>query len=111
MTFEKYVKSYKHAYDCRLKQLSVMDDQYTEEQLREAYDAYTDRAWPFWGCFKPSSVAQSNVAYYDYQVEKAFAYAGLERTPEEMLRACREEHDKVVKICRDWQHYMSQFRD
>lgn len=110
MSFEKYVSMYRHAYECRENQLAVMDAPYTEEQLMKAYDAYTDRAYDFWACFKPSSMAQSNVAFYDYQVVRAFAFAGIERTPEEMKRACREEHDRVLKICRDWQAHMKQIR-
>lgn len=72
MTWEKFKERYNRAYDKQLQKLNVMTERYTESELLEAFNTYCDHSVWFYRAFKPATLAQSNVVYYDFQIRQVF---------------------------------------
>lgn len=104
ISFEKYAARYRKDYDNNLRRRpAIMDAPYTDAEVLRAYNLYTDRDYEFWTCFKPSALAQSNVAYYDYQIRDAARCAGLDVSDSTLLEMCLKERGRVLSMVRDWQ--------
>lgn len=98
MDFDTYKSRYNRAYDKQLEKLNILEPRYSDGQLQEAYLLYTNHDNWFYRAFKPATMAQTNVVYYDWQIREAFRYSCIILAEAELINRCRTSPDEVRRI-------------
>jgi hypothetical protein len=98
MRLDTYEFKYMTAYQkLESKGLNMMAEPYSKEQLKEAYDIYSNTSLWYHRAFKPSILASTNVIYYDYQLRTTFP----DMSDEEIRQLIEEDSAYVDKTVRE----------
>lgn len=102
MDYNTYLQRYLRAYKNQEKQINLLDEPYSDEELRQAYHIYNDHSIWYYKAFKPATLAQTNVLYYDYQVRQAFEQQGYNYDDDQLWDLCRNDWEKVESVIKAW---------
>lgn len=99
MTLETYKKRYLAAYAKYSARINILCPAYDDAQIKEAYKNFTERKLWYYRAFKPGTLAETNVKFYDYLVIDAIRwYYNDWVSDDSILKMCREHPDEVCKI-------------
>lgn len=102
MDYETYKNRYDAAYAKNAKRINLMDGGYSDEELREAHRLYCNPDIWYWRAFKPSSLATTNIEFYEYQIRQALEWAGYDYSDEELRDVVANYPDGVKEVVKKW---------
>lgn len=99
VAFENYKARYLRAYEKYKSRINLIDPVYDDAKIVEAYNNFTNPNLWYHRAFRPGTLAESNVEYYDYLVIDAIHWYYNEWISDDNIqKMCREQPDEVRRI-------------
>lgn len=109
MDYNTYKQRYLQAYKKQEQQLNILDKAYSDEQLYQAFKTYNNHNLWYFRAFKPATLAQTNVVYYDYQIKQALEWRlhyyndpSYAYDLADVKEDCKSNPDWIVSVIKQW---------
>ena len=99
ISYESYKERYLKAYGKYKGRINLLDPAYDDARILEAFNNYTNPNLWCRRSFRPGTLAESNVEYYDYLILNAIHWYYSEWiSNENVQKMCREQPDEIRRI-------------